>query len=188
MTGEQEMRLAKVGCCLLALIMVVGCDLTPQPAAVPATAQNSGAGPASAGGMIGIDTGGPVAPVSSTTAPPVDTVKAEVGVGKTGRSLDQNEGLYVTSVKALWSTEEYLAFNVSVVHALDLYEAEHGKRPKTHEEFMQQIIRPNNIRLPELPPGQTYRWDPTQGEKGELMVDPPPKAATQDPVPRPAQP
>src|SRR4051794_20739821 len=74
--GSAEMKRITVACGLIA--MFVGCDLVPQPAAMPAGAQNSSAGPASAGGMIGLDTGGPVAPVASNppqtgAAPPIGT-------------------------------------------------------------------------------------------------------------------
>jgi hypothetical protein len=53
---------------------------------------------------------------------------------------------------------------------MQLYEATNGKKPTTHEEFMEQIIRANQIVLPELPAGQRYVYDP---ETGELMVEKP---------------
>lgn len=122
----------------------------------------------------------PQPPVVPQPAPPpaTETVVAEVGVGQKGRSLDEHEGVYVTPVKTIWSTREFLAFNALVPQALQLYEAEHGNRPKTHEEFMEKIIKLNQIRLPELPPGQTYKWDPMQGDKGELMVVRPKNSTT----------
>ena len=56
--------------------------------------------------------------------------------------------------------------------AIKLYKAQHGSLPRTHEEFMEKIV--NNpqygIRLPELPPGHRYVWDPKQ-EK--LLVERP---------------
>jgi hypothetical protein len=51
-----------------------------------------------------------------------------------------------------------------------LYNGSHGTNPKTHEEFMSQIIEANNIQLPDLPSGQEYVYDP---EKAELMVQRP---------------
>lgn len=44
-------------------------------------------------------------------------------------------------------------------HAVALYHAEHGEYPKTHEEFMQKIIKANNMRLPVLPAGAEYQYD-----------------------------
>jgi hypothetical protein len=49
----------------------------------------------------------------------------------------------------------------TVTHALQLYNAEHGKYPKTHEEFMEKIIKANEIKLPELEPGYEYIYDTT---------------------------
>jgi len=170
MPEEVAMKRTLAASSLLVVALLMGCDQPPfaQPAPPP-----------------------PVA-VTPQPAPPVmpmtDSVKADVGSGQRGRSLDQYEGAVVTPVKAIFSTEEYLAYNVSVVQALNLFEAENGRRPKDHTEFMEKIIKPNNIKLPVLPEGQSYRWDPTQGEKGELMVDRPKGATTPGFVPAPTQP
>jgi hypothetical protein len=101
--------------------------------------------------------------------PAGDRVKAEVGVGQAGRSLDQYEGVYVTPAKAYFGFREKAVFTATLPKAMQLYEALNGK-PKTHEEFMTKIIEANHIQLPELPPGQRYVYDP---EKGELMVERP---------------
>ncbi|MGH7129005.1 MAG: hypothetical protein ACREIV_10575 [Planctomycetaceae bacterium] len=46
----------------------------------------------------------------------------------------------------------------SVEHHLNLYYAEHGRYP-TYDEFMEQIIKRNNLRLPVLPGGSEYQYD-----------------------------
>jgi hypothetical protein len=55
---------------------------------------------------------------------------------------------------------------------MDVYKAldPNGRGPKTHEEFMEKIIRANDIKLPELPSGHRYVYDPVQGE---LLVEQP---------------
>lgn len=166
------------------MIGVTGCDLE-QLAKPPAGATQ---GPTNVGAAAGVAVDGDNLAGSPAPSQPAQAVPAGVGAGQAGRSLDQHEGVYVTPVKAIFSTQEFLAYNVAVTSALNLYEAEHGSRPKTHQEFMDKVIKPNGIKLPELPPGHTYRWDPTQGEKGELMVDPPKNAATPEGVPTPGQP
>ncbi len=53
----------------------------------------------------------------------------------------------------------------NVKHAIDLYQAEHGEYPKTHQEFMDVIIKPDKpdgIRLPTLPYYQEYSYDEKQ--------------------------
>lgn len=44
-------------------------------------------------------------------------------------------------------------------HALDLYQAETGEYPKTLDEFMEKIVKPNGIKLPTLPFYQEYAYD-----------------------------
>ena len=99
----------------------------------------------------------------------MERVKAEAGVGKEGQIIGDKEGFLRTPAKALFTAKQKLAF-MQVQQALNLYDAEHGYKPKSHEEFMEKIIDFNNIPLPELPEGQTYIWD---AEAGELMVEKP---------------
>lgn len=98
-----------------------------------------------------------------------ERVKAEAGVGKRGQVIGDKEGVLRTPFKALFMTEQRVVF-MNIERALNLYNAEHGFKPKTHEEFMEKIIKFNKIMLPELPEGQTYIWD---AEAGELMVEKP---------------
>ncbi len=48
---------------------------------------------------------------------------------------------------------------LNIKHALDLYQAETGEYPKTYAEFMEKIIKANNIALPTLPFYQEYGYD-----------------------------
>jgi hypothetical protein len=120
----------------------------------------------------------PTAPVTPVTSPdaeapaltPTETVKADVGVGQKGRGLDPHEGIYVTPAKAYFAAKERIIFQIQIPEALKLYKALEGSAPKTHEEFMEQIIQANQIKLPELPPGAKYVYKP---ETEELMVERP---------------
>ena len=44
---------------------------------------------------------------------------------------------------------------------MKLYKASEGNCPKTQEEFMDKIIKENNLQLPTLPAGQSYFYDPS---------------------------
>jgi hypothetical protein len=44
-------------------------------------------------------------------------------------------------------------------HAVDLYHAQNDRYPKDLDEFMNEIIKPNNIALPMLPHYQEYGYD-----------------------------
>ena len=47
----------------------------------------------------------------------------------------------------------------NIKHAVDLWQAENGRYPKDYNEFMEVIIKPNNIALPKLPYYQEYGYD-----------------------------
>lgn len=111
----------------------------------------------------------PVEP-AAPAEPDTERVEAKAGVGAKGRSLDEHEGVYVTPAKTLFTVREKVIFEIEVPNALKLYEATNGNPPRTHEEFMSQVIEANGVRLPELPAGQRYVWDP---ETKELMVERP---------------
>lgn len=121
-------------------------------------------------------TGPELAPPAQATPPEpapaadMERVKAEKGVGVKGRSLDQHEGLLVTPAKAYFSVRERAVFEIQIPAALRPFKATNGSGPKSHEEFMAQIIEANQIQLPELPAGQKYVYDP---KTEELMVERP---------------
>jgi hypothetical protein len=46
-----------------------------------------------------------------------------------------------------------------IKHAMDLYQAENGRYPANYDEFMNEIIKKNNIALPVLPSYQEYFYD-----------------------------
>lgn len=104
------------------------------------------------------------------TAPPMERVVAEAGVGKKGQSLEGETGIVVEPVKQLIKFEQKAIFDLQIKPALELYKASNGSYPKTHEEFMSKIIKANNIPLPPLPEGQQYVFD---SEAGQLMVERP---------------
>jgi hypothetical protein len=99
-----------------------------------------------------------------------DTVlkTAKVGVGKKGRY--EGSGLVVTPLKAYFRSKERMAYDIQVPQALQLYQATNGHYPKTQEEFDTHILEANNIKLPELPPGHRYIYDP---QSHQLMVGQP---------------
>jgi hypothetical protein len=48
---------------------------------------------------------------------------------------------------------------LNIQHAVDLWQAENGRFPKDYNEFMDVIIKANNIALPRLPHYQDYGYD-----------------------------
>lgn len=114
----------------------------------------------------------PAAPAekpAEPAAPPVMVQEeATVGVGEKGR--DYEPGLVTTPVKAYFTAKEEIAFNIQIPGAMNLYKAQFESFPKSHEEFMEKIVKANRIELPELPAGHHYVYNP---ETGQLMVEHP---------------
>lgn len=54
-----------------------------------------------------------------------------------------------------------------IAGAVNLFNATEGRYPNSYEEFMERIIKENNIKLPVLPGGKRYQYDV---EKHELVV------------------
>jgi len=88
-------------------------------------------------------------------------------VGKKGRGY--GAGMITTPIAAYFSIRERLAFD-QVTHAMDLYKATNEHAPKSHEEFMEKIIKENGVKLPQLPAGERYLYDP---KTEQLMVERP---------------
>lgn len=114
----------------------------------------------------------PSSPNVAQTPPNTEAVKADVGVGQKGRSLDGYQGAVVTPAKAYFAVREKAIFQIQIPHAMQLFKAESGAGPQSHTEFMDKIIKANGIQLPELPPGQIFEYRP---ETEELMVIKPAK-------------
>jgi hypothetical protein len=107
-------------------------------------------------------------PAAAQQKPTTVQKKAEVGVGKKGRGY--GKGVIVTPIASLFAVRERMVFDVSIPEAMKLYKAMEDRAPKTHEEFMEKIIKANNIKLPELPQGHRYKYDP---KTEQLMVESP---------------
>ena len=110
------------------------------------------------------------------TLPP-DRV-AGAGVGIQGRSLEggseYNPATFVSGpAAAYFRAKEKIVFEIQIPQAVNLYVAQHGRHPRSHEEFMREIVESNRIPLPKLPEGMVYRYHTdtnelwTEAEKSE---------------------
>jgi hypothetical protein len=110
-----------------------------------------------------------VAPArSSQPAPPpsANVEKAQAGVGKQGR--DYGGGAIMAPVTVpvatYFRTRDRITFDIQIADGMRMYKATNGFAPKTHEEFMEKIIKANQIKLPDLPPGDRYIYIPAREE------------------------
>ncbi len=101
----------------------------------------------------------------------METVKAEAGVGQKGRSLDEYKGkpeaIIAQPAITYFTVKERIPFEIQIPHAMGIFQATEGRFPKDHDEFMERIVKENNIQLPVLPKGHEYKYDP---ESHDLMV------------------
>jgi hypothetical protein len=162
---------------LLCMMLLAGCGLDgpvpgkpkgdspsaagQSPETKPATAEKT-APERPTGGVAG------AAKQAAGAKPAVIREKAAVGMGEKGRGY--GNGMETVAVMALWRAKEKIVLD-QMHHAMDLYKAIHdGKAPQTHKDFMEQIIDANHLKLPALPPGQRYVYDPSTEE---LMIEKP---------------
>jgi len=99
----------------------------------------------------------------AATEPPADAVppgrEAAPAVGHVGRKgQGYGSGMVATPLAAVFQTKDRLQF-LQVAHTLNNYKAMNGHFPKSHDEFMKQVIERNGLQLPLLPRGQEYFYD-----------------------------
>ncbi len=146
----------KLSACILATALIAGCsgsesdDTATSPSETPPTIQ-------------------PPPPPPPPTAPPkMVQEEATPGVGKKGRGY--GTGPVATPIAAYFRTRQRIVFNIQIQPTMNLYKAQHGHFPKSHDEFIKEIIKKNRIQLPELPEGHRYVYDPNEAK---LMVEHP---------------
>ena len=105
--------------------------------------------------------------------PPMPDQIAKTGVGVKGNSLDGIQGddprmLMAGPVKAYFNTREKIIWDIALPKSAQLFNALNGRDPKTHEEYMKEVVESAQIKLPELPAGMVYRYRP---EINELWVE-----------------
>ena len=86
-------------------------------------------------------------------------------MGEKGRGY--GPGVVATPVASYFNMRERIAFDIQLPEAMKLFKAAEDRAPKTHEEFMERIIKEQHINLPTLPEGERYMYDP---KTQQLMV------------------
>lgn len=108
----------------------------------------------------------PPIPAPAAPAPELEKfveIKADVGVTHKADWEDSSEkpmSIVTVPLATYFHVKEMQVFNIQIPSAMKLYKASTGEFPKTEEEFMQKIVKENQIILPELPEGDSYFYDP----------------------------
>ncbi len=143
--------------CVLAMAVIAGCRGEPpapvEPVEPPADAAVQPALP-----LPPPPPPPPPSPSAAGKAPEPIRRAATVGVGKRGRGY--GGGLVTTPIATYFSMRQRVVFDIQIASAMKMYRATHEHFPKSHEKFMEEIIKANSIRLPELRSGDRYVYDP----------------------------
>lgn len=102
-----------------------------------------------------------VGPLRRTTQEVLDLAAAREAGATLAEAAEPRQGLDAVSGAAVSSAATIGL--LAVDQKMRLFEAEHGRKPATHAEFMERIIEKGGaaaVSLPALPPGQAYAFDP----------------------------
>lgn len=156
---------------VLAISTSLGCGRSEpaKPAAVPVAQPAATPAPPPPPPAATANVPPPAPPAPAAPSPATVQTKATVGVGEKGRGY--GGGVIMSPitgpVSSLFAAREMTVFSIQVPEAMKLFKATEDRLPKSHEEFMERIIKENHINLPQLPEGHRYVYDP---KRGELMV------------------
>jgi hypothetical protein len=173
------MRISMLLCWIVGITLCLGCESSgPSEAAMQSAEVSAPPPPTPAKSAAEADDDAPPADAAAPATPaaeapaapttePGNSERATVGAGAKGRDYG-GPGFVTTPIEALFRADDLIVFETHIPKNLSLYKAEHdNKGPKTHEEFMQVIIKDGGVRLPELPQGDEYWYDP---KTEQLMV------------------
>jgi len=89
-------------------------------------------------------------------------------VGRKGRNY--GGGIITQPISSYFTVRDRIVMQ-QVDYNLKIFKAEHGRGPKSHEEFMEKVINANHLKLPEpYHYDDKFVYDP---EKEMLMVESP---------------
>ena len=114
----------------------------------------------------------PQAPAS----PPVadsqsgDQLPERVTIDKPVREVKPT-GTYGGAIAGAYRSSREELESLGVRQAIQFWHAEHGRYPKSHEEFMKKVWEPLKTPLPEIEEGYEYRYDPEDHTVYKVRID-----------------
>ncbi len=177
--------LVRIGGVLILVVGLAGCGGEPEPeptssaASTPSTV-NEAAAPIEKAPVVEEEKQVEKTPATETTktaeAKPKVILKSS-GDGVTGlkkakagdgvKGSGYGGGIITEPVSVYFKARQKITYDVQIPHGLKNFRALHDRYPKDLKEFTEQILKPARIKLPELPAGRVYVYDP---KKGELLV------------------
>ncbi len=106
-----------------------------------------------------MDVSEPAAQQPSAPPKPAEIGEFDQKAGKEVVTLDAKVTNPITGPLEILKKARVELPMLAIEHALNIFNANEGRFPKSHDEFMTQVIAANNIRLPVLPSGLDYQYD-----------------------------
>jgi hypothetical protein len=106
-----------------------------------------------------IETSQPVAKKPADPPKPAEIGEFDPEAGKEVVKLAPKVSNPISGSLEILKTVQVQLPTLQIEQALNIFNANEGRFPKSHDEFMTQVIAPNNIRLPVLPDGLQYQYD-----------------------------
>jgi hypothetical protein len=163
---------------ILILALITGCGGSDEPAAPPTPAAPTPGDvtavppPPPPPPAVPADAGSNDQPPPAVGAPTpgAERKEAVVGVGRKGQ--DYGSGPVSTPIAAYFRTRQRVVFDIQIAQAMNVYYALNEHYPKSHEEFMEEIIKKNAIKLPELRSDERYVYDAEKAATMPSTYDP----------------
>jgi hypothetical protein len=105
------------------------------------------------------DVSEPAAQQPSAPPKPAEIGEFDQKAGKEVVKLDAKVSNPITGPVEILKAVKVKAPTLLIEQALNFFNANEGRFPQSHEEFMTQIISANKIQLPVLPSGLDYQYD-----------------------------
>lgn len=143
--GHQALRFLAVGL----LVAAVGCDASVELDDVP-----------SAPATVAED------PPAAEAAPPRERVEGNKPVKQGNPS-----GGYLSAVAGGYRSAREKIEMLPIDQAIQHFWATEGRYPKSHEEFMEKVVKPLQMQLPEVEEGYELQYDPEDHAMWKVPIE-----------------
>lgn len=154
---------------IVAVPLLIGCsDYKPASPSAPGTTPPVAQPAKKAPETVRNETPPPALPDSAAVTKSPETVQEKAAVGAGAQGHGYGSGPVATPAATFFRAREKIAFDIQIPEAMKLFKATEDRAPRTHEEFMERIIKEQHISLPKLNPDRRYRYDP---KTEQLMIE-----------------
>ena len=106
-----------------------------------------------------VETSQPVAQKPADPPKPAEIGEFDPEAGKEVVKLAPKVSNPITGSLEILKAVQVQLPTLQIEQALNIFNANEGRFPQSHDEFMAQVIAPNNIQLPALPNGLQFQYD-----------------------------